>query len=111
MNHDPEHANQTLSPIFDKEKEQLQASRKAWSKANPGKEPTDKQISEQAYQTFYDKAFAASDFGTGGKVQRAIQAAATAVQGLAGGDLRRRLQGGCTLYCEHYRQQRAGQCG
>lgn len=109
-----EHANQTLSPIFDKEKEQrrlkeaqligeigsqaadiartqgqteatraandkmksvtpeqLQAARKAWSKANPGKEP----ISEQAYQTFYDKAFAASDFGTGGKVQRAIQAA------------------------------------
>lgn len=100
LSRDVEHANQTLSPIFDKEKEQrrlkeaqligeigsqaadiartpeqLQAARKAWSKANPGKEPTDKQINEQAYQTFCDKAFAASDFGTGGKVQRAIQAA------------------------------------
>ncbi|BCQ47269.1 hypothetical protein ERHA55_47960 [Erwinia rhapontici] len=136
LSRDVEHANQTLSPIFDKEKEQrrlkeaqligeigsqaadiartqgqieatraandkmksvtpeqLQAARKAWSKANPGEEPTDKQINEQAYQTFYDKAFAASDFGTGGKVQRAIQAATAAVQGLAGETWRRRLQG------------------
>ena len=78
--------------------EQLQAARKAWSKANPGEEPTDKQISEQAYQTFYDKAFAASDFGTGGKVQRAIQAATAAVQGLAGGDLAKAVAGGSAPY-------------
>ncbi|BCQ36936.1 hypothetical protein ERHA54_45470 [Erwinia rhapontici] len=141
LSRDVEHANQTLSPIFDKEKEQrrlkeaqligeigsqaadiartqgqieatraandkmksvtpeqLQAARKAWSKANPGKEPTDKQINEQAYQTFYDKAFAASDFGTGGKVQRAIQAATAAVQGLAGGDLAKAVAGGSAPY-------------
>ncbi|WP_456311305.1 VENN motif pre-toxin domain-containing protein [Serratia proteamaculans] len=78
--------------------EQLQAARKAWSKANPGREPTDKQINEQAYQTFYDKAFAASDFGTGGKVQRAIQAATAAVQGLAGGDLAKAVAGGSAPY-------------
>ncbi|WP_455818758.1 VENN motif pre-toxin domain-containing protein [Pseudomonas cerasi] len=141
LSRDVEHANLTLSPIFDKEKEQrrlkeaqligeigsqaadiartqgqieatraandkmksvtpeqLQAARKAWSKANPGKEPTDKQINEQAYQTFYDKAFAASDFGTGGKVQRAIQAATAAVQGLAGGDLAKAVAGGSAPY-------------
>ncbi|BCQ36926.1 hypothetical protein ERHA53_42690 [Erwinia rhapontici] len=141
LSRDVEHANQTLSPIFDKEKEQrrlkeaqligeigsqaadiartqgqieatraandkmksvtpeqLQAARKAWSKANPGEEPTDKQINEQAYQTFYDKAFAASDFGTGGKVQRAIQAATAAVQGLAGGDLAKAVAGGSAPY-------------
>ncbi|WP_421505339.1 VENN motif pre-toxin domain-containing protein [Erwinia rhapontici] len=141
LSRDVEHANQTLSPIFDKEKEQrrlkeaqligeigsqaadiartqgqieatraandkmksvtpeqLQAARKAWSKANPGKEPTDKQINEQAYQTFYDKALAASDFGTGGKVQRAIQAATAAVQGLAGGDLAKAVAGGSAPY-------------
>ncbi|BCQ47266.1 hypothetical protein ERHA55_47930 [Erwinia rhapontici] len=141
LSRDVEHANQTLSPIFDKEKEQrrlkeaqligeigsqaadiartqgqieatraandkmksvtpeqLQAARKAWSKANPGKEPTDKQINEQAYQTFYDKAFAASDFGTGSKVQRAIQAATAAVQGLAGGDLAKAVAGGSAPY-------------
>jgi filamentous hemagglutinin len=63
--------------------EQLQAAKEDWKKANPGKEPDANDISNQAYQTFYNKAFAASDFGTGGKVQQAIQAATAAVQGLA----------------------------
>lgn len=45
-----------------------QAAKEDWKKANPGKEPDANDISNQAYQTFYNKAFAASDFGTGGKV-------------------------------------------
>ncbi|OQP30258.1 hypothetical protein [Pantoea latae] len=116
LSRDVEHANQTLSPIFDKEREQnrlqeaqligeignqaadiartegqiaatkvanermeavtpgqLKAAEAEWGKANPGKEPTTSDISEQAYQTFYSLAFRESGFGTAGKVQQAIK--------------------------------------
>jgi len=53
---------------------QLKAAEDDWRKANPDKIPTAEQISEQAYQTFYNQAFADSGFGTGGSVQQAIQA-------------------------------------
>jgi filamentous hemagglutinin len=138
---DVEHANQTLSPIFDKEKEQnrlkeaqligeigsqvgdivrtqgqIEATRAAnekmqnvteadrknaetqWRKDNPGKEPKAEDINSQIYQTAYNKAFNDSDFGTGGKVQRAVQAATAAVQGLAGGDLSKALAGASAPY-------------
>ncbi|WP_039054804.1 hemagglutinin repeat-containing protein [Enterobacter sp. Bisph1] len=141
LSRDAEHANQTLSPIFDKEKEQnrlreaqligdigvqagniaatqgkieatraanekmknvspdqLRAAKEALIKAHPDKEPTDKEIAGQVYQSFYDQAFADSGFGTGGKVQRAIQAATAAVQGLAGGDLAKAVAGGSAPY-------------
>ena len=120
-----EHANQTLSPIFDKEKEQKrlqqaqligeignqamdiartegaiaatkaanekmnnvtdadrQAAADKLAKEKPGKVITDKDINEQIYQTAYNQAFSESGYGTGGKVQRAMQAATAAVQGL-----------------------------
>ncbi|WP_276724417.1 hypothetical protein [Pantoea septica] len=138
---DVEHANQTLSPIFDKEKEQnrlqeaqlieeignqaadiartegqiaatkaanermkavtpgqLKAAEAEWRKANPGKEPTASDISGQAYQTFYNQTFSESGFGTGGKLQQAIQAATAAVQGLAGGNLTQAITGGSAPY-------------
>ncbi|MBA0035798.1 VENN motif pre-toxin domain-containing protein [Pantoea sp. BIGb0393] len=141
LSRDAEHANQTLSPIFDKEKEQnrlkeaqligeignqaadiartqgqivaakaaadkmkdvtpqqLQAAQDEWSKANPGKTPTAEDISGQAYQNFFNEAFTNSGFGTGGKVQQAIQAATAAVQGLAGGDIGKALAGGSAPY-------------
>ncbi|WP_322874474.1 hypothetical protein [Erwinia billingiae] len=65
--------------------EQLQAAKEDWKKANPGKELDANDISNQAYHTFYKKAFAASEFGTGSSLQQGIQAATAAVQGLAGG--------------------------
>jgi len=141
LSRDVEHANQTLSPIFDKEKEQnrlqeaqligeignqaadiartegqiaatkaanermkgvtpgqLKAAEAEWRKANPGKEPTASDISGQAYQTFYNQAFSESGFGTGGKLQQAIQAATAAVQGLAGGNLTQAITGGSAPY-------------
>ncbi|MGJ0481060.1 hemagglutinin repeat-containing protein [Pantoea agglomerans] len=141
LSRDVEHANQTLSPIFDKEKEQnrlkeaqligdiggqaadiartqgqiiatkaanekmkdvtpdqLKAAEAGWRKANPDKEPTSDDISSQAYQNFYNQAFTDSGFGTGGKVQQAIQAATAAVQGLAGGDIARAAAGGAAPY-------------
>jgi filamentous hemagglutinin len=78
--------------------EQLQAAKEDWSKANPGKEPTADDISSQAYQNFYNQAFTDSGFGTGGKVQQAIQAATAAVQGLAGGDIAKAIAGGSAPY-------------
>ena len=89
--------------------EQLQAAKEDWKKANPGKEPDTNDISNQAYQTFYNKAFAASDFGTGGKVQQAIQAARAAVQGLAGGDVAAALAGGAAPYLATVIKQTVGE--
>ncbi|MBU9834727.1 VENN motif pre-toxin domain-containing protein [Rahnella sp. L72c] len=141
LSRDVEHANQTLSPIFDKEKEQnrlkeaqligeigvqvgdiartqgqiiatkaandkmkgvtpdqLKTAEAEWRKANPGKEPATDDISSQAYQNFYNQAFTDSGFGTGGKVQQALQAATAAVQGLAGGDIAKAAAGGAAPY-------------
>ncbi len=141
LSRDVEHAHQTLSPIFDKEKEQqrmqtlqligevgnqaadiartqgqieatkaanekmkdvspeqLKTAESDWRKGNPGKEPTTNDIRGQAYQNFYNKAFTESGFGTGGKVQQAIQAATAAVQGLAGGDIVKAIAGGSAPY-------------
>jgi filamentous hemagglutinin len=55
-------------------------------------------MSSQAYQNFYNQAFTDSGFGTGGKVQQAIQAATAAVQGLAGGDIAKAIAGGSAPY-------------
>lgn len=141
LSRDVEHANQTLSPIFDKEKEQKrlqqaqligeignqamdiartegaiaatkaanekmnnvtdadrQAAAAKLAKEKPGKVITDKDINEQIYQTAYNQAFSESGYGTGGKVQRAMQAATAAVQGLSGGDLTGALANGAAPY-------------
>jgi len=78
--------------------DQLKAAEDDWRKANPDKIPTAEQISEQAYQTFYNQAFKDSGFGTGGRVQQAIQAVTAVVQGLAGGDIAKALAGGSAPY-------------
>lgn len=141
LSRDVEHANQTLSPIFDKEKEQKrlqqaqligeignqamdiartegaiaatkaanekmnnvtdadrQAAADKLAKEKPGKVITDKDINAQIYQTAYNQAFSESGYGTGGKVQRAMQAATAAVQGLSGGDLTGALANGAAPY-------------
>ncbi len=138
---DVEHANNALSPIFDKEKEQnrlkeaqlideiggqamdiartqgkiiatnaanekmkdvkpedIAAAEKQWKKANPDKVPTAEDINNQIYQTAYNQAFNESGLGTGGAVQRAMQAATAAVQGLAGGNMAAALANGAAPY-------------
>ena len=69
-----------------------------WENANPGKTATDKDISGQLYQNFYNQAFTETGLGTGGKVQQAIQAATAAIQGLAGSDLKAAIAGGAAPY-------------
>ena len=63
-----------------------------------GKPVTDDAISDQMYQTFYNREFAKTQQGTGGSVQRAITATTAAVQALAGGDLKSAIAGGAAPY-------------
>ncbi len=65
---------------------------------DPTKQYSDEDVSKQVYNNFYNQAFTESGFGTGGKVQQAIQAATAAVQGLAGGDLAKAIAGGSAPY-------------
>ncbi|WP_374258620.1 hemagglutinin repeat-containing protein [Yokenella regensburgei] len=128
LSRDTEHANDSISPIFDKEKEQnrlkavglisdiggqaadiartqgeINAIKTAkgrmdsvtpedkaraqaqWQKDNPGKTAKPEDISNQIYQNYYNEAFNATGMGTGGTVQRGIQAATAALTTLAGG--------------------------
>ncbi|WP_241592666.1 hemagglutinin repeat-containing protein [Rosenbergiella epipactidis] len=141
LSRDVEHAHQTLSPIFDKEKEQnrlreaqlisrigaqvaniaetqgkLSAAKTAkekiaqltpaqqeeikarWLEQHPGQQLDERKLVESVYQQFYQQAINDSGLGVGGSVQRAIQAATAAVQGLAGGDIGTALAGGAAPY-------------
>lgn len=116
LSRDPAHANDSISPIFDKEKEQrrlqtvglisdtgsqvadiartqgelnaLKAAKEATGETLPAN-ATEKQRQEylaklrdtQAYRNEMAK------YGTGSEIQRGIQAATAALQGLAGGNL------------------------
>ncbi len=126
MSRDAEHANGSISPIFDKEKEQqrlqeVQLIGEIGSQAvdiantqgeinglNAGrKELADKGITEpdadasDALKKAYQDALRGSDayktttakYGTGSDLQRGIQAATAALQGLAGSDLKAALAG------------------
>lgn len=88
-------ANDKMATANDADRQTAKAQ---WEKANPGETPTDKQVNEQVYSNFYNQAFSASGYGTGGKVQQALQAATAAVQGLAGGDLAKAIAGGSAPY-------------
>ncbi|WP_105464792.1 contact-dependent inhibition effector tRNA nuclease [Escherichia coli] len=122
LSRDPAHANDSISPIFDKEKEQrrlqtvglisdigsqvadiartqgelnaLKAAKEATGETLPAN-ATEKQCQEylaklrdtQAYRNEMAK------YGTGSEIQRGIQAATAALQGLAGGNLAGALAG------------------
>ncbi|WP_276308476.1 MULTISPECIES: VENN motif pre-toxin domain-containing protein [unclassified Klebsiella] len=123
LSRDAEHASGSIGPIFDKEKEQLRlqevqltgeigrqaadiaraqgeiAKQKAIKdpaaltaaeaklKAEGNSSPTAEQIADQAGRT------AMAAYGTGSDLQRGIQAATAALQGLAGGDIAGALAG------------------
>ncbi|HGG9108906.1 hemagglutinin repeat-containing protein [Enterobacter cloacae] len=110
LSRDTEHANDSISPIFDKEKEQKRLAQvsaisdiggqvadiaRTQGELNALKEArkthpdlTVEQLKET--QTYRDEQ---AKFGTGSTIQRGIQAATAALQGLAGGDIASALAG------------------
>ncbi|WP_417323441.1 hemagglutinin repeat-containing protein [Enterobacter cloacae] len=110
LSRDTEHANDSISPIFDKEKEQKRLAQvsaisdiggqvadiaRTQGELNALKEArkthpdlTVEQLKET--QTYRDEQ---AKFGTGSTIQRGIQAATAALQGLAGGDIAGALAG------------------
>ncbi|ABS47127.1 conserved domain protein [Yersinia pseudotuberculosis IP 31758] len=88
--------------------EDIAAAEKQWEKAHPGKAATAEDINQQIYQTAYNQAFNESGFGTGGPVQRGMQAATAAVQGLAGGNLGAALTGASAPYLAGVIKQSTG---
>lgn len=126
LSRDTAHANDSISPIFNKEKEQqrLQTAQMigeigsqvadiartqgeigALKEAQKVKGPAPEGASEKVRNAYieslkatteYKKAIA--DSGTGSSLQRGIQAATAAVQGLAGGDFKAALAGASAPY-------------
>lgn len=122
LSRDPEHANDSISPIFDKEKEQnrlqevglisdigsqavdiartqgdlngLKAAKEASGETLPAN-ATEKQRQEYLAKLRDTQAYKdeMAKFGTGSDIQRGIQAATAALQGLAGGDIGAALAG------------------
>ena len=128
LSRDVEHANQTLSPIFDKEKEQrrLQEAQKIGeigsqvsdiartqgkiAEEKALKDPNAIQAAKEALAakgnlTPTDKQVtdqvrntASASYGTGSALQQGLQAATAAIQGLAGGDMAKAIAGGSAPY-------------
>ncbi|WP_050504772.1 VENN motif pre-toxin domain-containing protein [Pantoea stewartii] len=125
LSRDTAHANDSISPIFNKEKEQqrlqtaqmigetgqaadiarTQGEIDALKKAQEVKGPAPEGASEKARNAYieslkatpeYKKAIA--DSGKGSSLQQGIQAATAAVQGLAGGDFKAALAGASAPY-------------
>ncbi|EOW6634446.1 contact-dependent inhibition toxin CdiA [Escherichia coli] len=122
LSRDPEHANDSISPIFDKEKEQrrlqtvglisdigsqvadiartqgelnaLKAAKEATGETLPAN-ATEKQRQEYLAKLRDTQAYRdeMAKYGTGSEIQRGIQAATAALQGLAGENLAGALAG------------------
>ncbi|HDL3711596.1 TPA: hemagglutinin repeat-containing protein [Escherichia coli] len=122
LSRDPAHANDSISPIFDKEKEQrrlqtvglisdigsqvadiartqgelnaLKAAKEATGETLPAN-VTEKQRQEYLAKLRDTQAYRdeMAKYGTGSEIQRGIQAATAALQGLAGGNLAGALAG------------------
>ncbi|HDL8054494.1 VENN motif pre-toxin domain-containing protein [Yersinia enterocolitica] len=131
LSRDAEHANNALSPIFDKEKEQNRlreinligeiGNQVADIARTQGKIAEEKALKDpQAIQAAKDalaengnltptnkqlveqiRNTASASYGTGSDLQRAIQAATAITQGLTGGNLGQALAGGSAPYLAH----------
>ncbi|EGI1261316.1 contact-dependent inhibition toxin CdiA, partial [Escherichia coli] len=121
LSRDPAHANDSISPIFDKEKEQrrlqtvglisdigsqvadiarTQGELNALKAAQDKYGPVPADATEEQRQAYLAKLRETPEykkeqekFGTGSEIQRGIQAATAALQGLAGGNLAGALAG------------------
>ena len=128
LSRDVEHANQTLSPIFDKEKEQQRLKEaqligeignqaadiaRTQGEINVQKALKDSQAIQAAKDALAAKGITAptdkeltdqirntamAPYGTGSALQQGIQAATAAIQGLAGGDMAKALAGASAPY-------------
>ncbi|WP_046791626.1 hemagglutinin repeat-containing protein [Tatumella morbirosei] len=78
--------------------EQREQAKARWEQKNPGSTASEQDISGQLYNDFYNQSLNQSGMGTGGGIQKVIQAAAAAVQGLAGGDIGQAVAGGAAPY-------------
>ncbi|WP_411704685.1 VENN motif pre-toxin domain-containing protein, partial [Edaphovirga cremea] len=130
-----EHANQTLSPIFDKEKEQnrlkeaqligeigsqvsdivrtqgdINGLKAAKEKLGPLKEnATEKERAAYMDTLRNSDVYKAemAKYGTGSAIQQGLQAATAAIQGLAGGDLAKAIAGASAPYLAEIIKQTA----
>ncbi|HDL8287052.1 TPA: hemagglutinin repeat-containing protein [Yersinia enterocolitica] len=126
LSRDVEHANNALSPIFDKEKEQnrlreaqligeigsqaadivrtqgdINGLKAAQDKLGPLKDnATEKERADYMAELRNSDVYKAEmkKYGTGSALQQGIQAATAAVQGLAGGDMSKALAGASAPY-------------
>ncbi|OVZ84835.1 hypothetical protein CBW58_23355 [Yersinia frederiksenii] len=131
LSRDAEHANNALSPIFDKEKEQNRLREinligeignqvgdiaRAQGKIAEEKALKDPQAIQAAKEVLAENGnltptqeqltnqirnTASASYGTGSDLQRAIQAATAVTQGLTGGNLVQALAGGSAPYLAH----------
>ncbi|CCJ78112.1 hypothetical protein VG539_003914 [Cronobacter muytjensii] len=152
LQRDVTQANDAISPIFNKEKEQtrlqaaqlisdiglqasdivktqgaIEAAQKANNQMasatqaqkdkaleelkaqNPKKQYSGKEINQQVWQNFFNNVQKNSDYGTGGKYQRAVQAVTAAVQGLAGSNVQAALAGGAAHYLAEQVKKQIGE--
>jgi filamentous hemagglutinin len=110
LSRDTEHANDSISPIFDKEKEQKRLAQVSaisdigGQVADIARTQGELNALEEARKTHPDLTVEQlketpeyrdeqAKFGTGSTIQRGIQAATAALQGLAGGDIAGALAG------------------
>ncbi|XIH80146.1 Contact-dependent inhibition of growth factor CdiA (plasmid) [Pantoea sp. SGAir0175] len=131
LSRDTEHANDSISPIFDKEKEQkrlqtaqligeigsqvadiartqgqieaTEAGKKELAKNNINQPDADapaakKKAYQEALENSSDYKKAMALWGTGSDIQKGIQAATAAIQGLAGGNLAQAASGAAAPY-------------
>lgn len=110
LSRDTEHANDSISPIFDKEKEQRRLAQvsaisdiggqvadiaRTQGELNALKEArkTHPDLTVEQLKETPEYRAEQAKFGTGSTIQRGIQAATAALQGLAGGDIAGALAG------------------
>lgn len=115
LSRDAEHANDSISPIFDKEKEQKRLQEVSLigdigsQAADIARTQGELNALEEARKVYPDKTVeelketqtwrdAQAEYGTGSDFQRGIQAATAALQGLAGGDAGAALAGASAPY-------------
>nr|WP_304502715.1 VENN motif pre-toxin domain-containing protein [Citrobacter sp. EC_71] len=115
LSRDAEHANDSISPIFDKEKEQKRLQEVSLigdigsQAADIARTQGELNALEEARKVYPDKTVeelketqtwrdAQAEYGTGSDFQRGIQAATAALQGLAGGDAGAALAGTSAPY-------------
>lgn len=126
LSRDAAHANGSISPIFDKEKEQkrleiaqtlgeignqaMDIARTAGDikGLNAAKEQHPEMSAEELRKTPEYQA-EMQKFGTGSDIQQGLQAATAVLQGLAGGDLQAAIAGGAAPYLAEQIKLRVGE--